>query len=77
VLAAVVALALFQFAVQAVLFLHLGQNARLWNVIAFVFAAVIIGIVVGGSLWIMFSLNGRMMPSEGDMVQYMQTQDSL
>jgi cytochrome o ubiquinol oxidase operon protein cyoD len=76
-LAAVVALAVLQFAVQAVLFLHLGRSARFWNIVAFIFALVVVGIVVGGSLWIMSSLNDRMMPSMGDMMQYMQSQDSL
>ncbi len=77
ILAAVIALAIFQFGIQLVLFLHLGRRAKLWNVMAFAFAFIIIAIVVAGSLWIMQNLNGRMMPSQAQMMQYMNNQDSL
>ncbi len=77
ILAAVIALATFQFGVQLVLFLHLGRSAKVWNVVAFAFAFIIVCIVVAGSLWIMQNLSGRMMPSQAQMMQYMNNQDSL
>ncbi len=77
ILGAVVALALFQFGLQVVLFLHLGRTGKRWDATAFAFAFVIVCIVVVGSLWIMRSLNAHMMPSTGTMVQYMQSQDSM
>lgn len=74
---AIVALALIQLVVQLVCFLHLGRGsgARL-NVAATGFALIFIAILVGGSLWIMASLNSRMVPSTDQMLQYMQDQSS-
>jgi cytochrome o ubiquinol oxidase operon protein cyoD len=53
----IVATALTQLGVQLVFFLHLGreQDAE-WSVGIFSFAAVIIGILVIGTLWIMHNL---------------------
>ena len=45
-----------------VYFLHLDSKSEGgWNLIAIVFAALIILIVVVGSLWIMWNLNYNMM----------------
>ncbi|MBP9711372.1 MAG: cytochrome o ubiquinol oxidase subunit IV [Candidatus Pacebacteria bacterium] len=47
-------LAVAQFLIQLIFFLHLGQEERpRWNSIAFAFAAFIVIVIVGGSLWIM------------------------
>ena len=44
------------------LFLHMNTSSEeRWNVIAFLFTLLIIGIVVIGSLWIMYNLNINMM----------------
>lgn len=55
---------LIQTWVQLVLFLHLGkesQSAR-DNLLVFLFMALILLTIVGGSLWILFSLDDRVMP---------------
>lgn len=50
-------LALAQFFIQLVFFLHLGQEEHpRWNSIAFVFTAFIVIVLVGGTIWIMNSL---------------------
>ncbi|HEV3245389.1 MAG TPA: cytochrome o ubiquinol oxidase subunit IV [Candidatus Paceibacterota bacterium] len=71
-IAAIIAAALLQFIVQVYCFLHLdGQQGSRDRLIVFGFAALVVGILVSGSLWIMFSLNGRMMPDPAQMEQYM------
>jgi cytochrome o ubiquinol oxidase subunit IV len=43
-------------------FLHLGaSSAERWNVLAMIFTVLIMVLFVGGTLWIMFDLNYRMM----------------
>jgi len=72
----IIALAVVQLAVQVYFFLHLGQGeaARL-NAAMFALAAVLVAVVVGGSLWIMTSLNARMQMSPDQMMEYMQHQN--
>lgn len=66
-LIAVIGLALAQLLVQLVFFLHLGRESKpRHNLMVFGFMLLIIGIVVGGSLWIMDNLNYNMMPHEMD-----------
>lgn len=77
-LVVLVVLALVQFFVQAFSFLHLG-----WGVdsrersVVLIFATIIVAILVSGSVWIMASLNERMMPSTVQMEQYMGNQPGL
>ncbi|MDO8624175.1 MAG: cytochrome C oxidase subunit IV family protein [bacterium] len=61
-----VALALAQLIVQLVLFLHMGQGKKpSWNITVLVFALLIVGILVGGTLWIMSNLESQHpMPEE-------------
>lgn len=47
--------ALAQLMVQLVCFLHLGRDGE-WNIQLLIFTAVIIFILVGGTLWIMSNL---------------------
>ena len=55
-------LALIQFFVQMVLFLHLGREKKpRWNLMAFGFMTTVVLILVLGSLWIMNHLNYHMM----------------
>ena len=57
ILIALVALAIAQLLVQVILFLHLGQEKKpRWNLTAFIFALIVVGILVGGTLWIMNNL---------------------
>ncbi|HKT18024.1 MAG TPA: cytochrome o ubiquinol oxidase subunit IV [Stellaceae bacterium] len=68
-LAGIFAAAILQILVHLRCFLHLEWTVEgRWNVLAFVFTILIIGIVVGGSIWIMFNLQARtMLPSLGTM----------
>lgn len=72
------AFALAQFLVQAICFLHLaGKGASRERLAIFTAAVLIVLILVSGSLWIMTTLNGRMMPSTAQMEQYMQDQSGF
>ena len=58
----ILAFAVIQVLVHLVYFLHLDRSqAQRNNVIAFVFAALVIVLLVGLSLWIMFSIHTVMM----------------
>lgn len=59
----IVGLGLVQIVVHLVYFLHMNtSSSQLWNNAAFVFTLVIVGILVVGSLWVMYHLNANMMP---------------
>ncbi|AZC20572.1 MULTISPECIES: cytochrome o ubiquinol oxidase subunit IV [Pseudomonas] len=58
----VLAFAVIQVLVHLVYFLHLDRSAaQRNNVVAFIFAALVIVLLVGLSLWIMFSIHTVMM----------------
>jgi len=60
---AIVVLAAIQIFVQLVFFLHLNTSSeQRWNLVALLYALIILLIVAGGSLWIMYHLNYNMMP---------------
>lgn len=55
--------ALAQIGVHVVYFLHVDRSAeQRWNLTALVFTAIVVGIILGGSLWIMHNLYVNMMP---------------
>lgn len=59
----IVAFAVVQILVHTVCFLHVNTRAEDgWTLMAYVFTAVIVLIVIAGSLWIMYHLNTNMMP---------------
>jgi cytochrome o ubiquinol oxidase operon protein cyoD len=59
---AVIAAAVVQMLVHLHYFLHLNRSsAQRWNVLALLFTVLILCLFVGGSLWIMYNLNYRMM----------------
>ena len=70
-------LALAQFTLQMVYFLHLGRefSPRL-KLLVTIFMMIIVFILVGGSIWIMNNLNGRVMSTKY-MVKYMNSQNGL
>lgn len=73
-LAALAVLAITQLIVQLVFFLHIDKERKpRWNLAVLLFAALIVFIIVGGSLWIMYHLNYNMSPQQ--MNQYMTQQD--
>jgi cytochrome o ubiquinol oxidase subunit IV len=54
--------ALLQCLVHIHYFLHLDlTSATRWNVLALVFTLLIMAIFIGGTIWIMYDLNYRMM----------------
>ncbi|RWZ79137.1 MAG: cytochrome o ubiquinol oxidase subunit IV [Candidatus Chaera renei] len=56
------ALAVVQLAVQLRFFLHLGKKSSpQWNALVFSFMAIVVFILVAGSLWIMKNLNYNLM----------------
>jgi cytochrome o ubiquinol oxidase operon protein cyoD len=61
-LGAIFAAAIAQMLVHLHYFLHLdtSSSAR-WNLLALIFTLIIMIIFVGGTIWIMYSLNYRMM----------------
>ena len=63
--AALIALAVAQIGVHLVFFLHITtapDNTN--NILALAFGILIVGLIIVGSVWIMYTLNVRMMPSE-------------
>ncbi len=75
VIAIIVGLAVLQLFVQLVYFLHLGDESKpRWNLISLLFALLVVGIVVIGSLWIMNNLNYNMM-SPHQLQQHMQLEN--
>ena len=60
---AVLAIGVVQILVHLVFFLHMNTSSgQMWNNAAFIFAVVVVGILVVGSLWIMYHLDMNMMP---------------
>ena len=58
---AIFGLALIQFCVQVLCFLHLGEDKRpRYKLMAFLFMVLVVVILAGGSLWIMNNLNYHM-----------------
>jgi cytochrome o ubiquinol oxidase operon protein cyoD len=58
----IVVTAVFQVAVQLVLFMHLNAKAdEGWKLVALVFTVAILILIVGGSIWIMRQLHANMM----------------
>jgi cytochrome o ubiquinol oxidase subunit IV len=55
--------ALAQIGVHIVYFLHVDRSEeQRWNLMALVFTAIVVGIILGGSIWIMHNLYVNMMP---------------
>jgi cytochrome o ubiquinol oxidase operon protein cyoD len=72
-------LAILQFAVQLLFFLHLGRETKpRWKLLVFGFMIMVVSIVAFGSLWIMYNLNYRMtIRSTTEVNKYLDDQDSL
>jgi len=73
---AVIGLALVQFVIQLIFFLHVGVEAKpRWKLAAFWFMILIVAILVFGSLWIMSNLDYHM--SQAQINSYLHSQDGL
>ena len=60
---AVIGLAFVQIVIHTVFFLHVNTRSEGgWTLMALMFTAVMVAIVISGSLWIMYHLNTNMMP---------------
>lgn len=71
-------LAVIQFVVQMVFFLHVGDERRpRWKLMVMFLMLGVVLILVGGSIWIMNNLNYRMMDSPEQMQKYLKSQDDL
>jgi cytochrome o ubiquinol oxidase operon protein cyoD len=58
-------LATVQFIVQLIFFLHLDRESKpRWNLTVLLGALVVVGIIVAGSIWIMYHLNYNMSPEQ-------------
>jgi cytochrome o ubiquinol oxidase operon protein cyoD len=58
----VFAAAVVQILVHLHYFLHMDRSSsQRWNVMSFLFTGLVMGIFIGGSLWIMYDLHYRMM----------------
>jgi cytochrome o ubiquinol oxidase subunit IV len=58
--------AVVQVLVHLYYFLHLDSSpGQRWNALAFVFTVIFVVLIVGGSLWIMYNLNLRLMVQPG------------
>ncbi len=61
-LAGIFSAGIVQILVHLHYFLHLDtSSAARWNLLALMFTLLILALFVGGTLWIMFNLNYRMM----------------
>lgn len=71
-------LALVQFIVQMVFFLHVGDERRpRWKLMVMFLMLGVVLILVVGSIWIMNDLNYRMMDSPQQVQKYLKSQDDL
>lgn len=61
--AVIVVLAIAQILVHTSAFLHVNTRVQGgWTLVAYVFTAVLVLIIIAGSVWIMLHLNTNMMP---------------
>ncbi len=67
--------AVVQLWIQLTFFLHVGEEAKpRWRLTALLFTAVMVLVIVIGSLWIMYHLNYNMMMTPQQMDTYMKAQ---
>lgn len=60
--------AMVQVVVHMVYFLHMNSKSEGgWNLTALLFTAVLLVIVLAGTLWVMHNMNTNMMPGDHDM----------
>jgi cytochrome o ubiquinol oxidase operon protein cyoD len=61
--AVILGLAAVQIVVHVVYFLHMDTTSEHgWNMLALIFTAVLVTIVLGASIWVMYTENANMMP---------------
>lgn len=73
----IIILALAQFTVQLIYFLHLGAERKpRWKFLVFSFMVSIVLILVVGTIWIMNNLNYHML-DEHDLLHHMKVDEGL
>ena len=71
----ILVLAVVQIFVHIVYFLHLDTRSEAgWNMMAFIFTAVLVIIVLGASIWVMYNENVNMMPMSPQYQQHSASQ---
>jgi cytochrome o ubiquinol oxidase operon protein cyoD len=71
-------LGVIQMFIQLQLFLHMANEPKpKYNLVIFLFMLLVLLIVVLGTLWIMYDLNNRVMPTEKEMEAYMLRQGGM
>jgi len=74
----ILAFAMVQVVVHMVYFLHMNPKSEGgWNLFALIFTAVLLVIVLIGTLWVMHNMNTNMMPGTHDMHQMQEAAQSL
>ena len=69
----VILLAVAQIIVHMIYFLHMDAKSEGgWTVMALIFTVVLLVITISGSLWVMYHLNGNMMPMENGAMDGME-----
>jgi len=59
----ILAFAIIQIVVHMIYFLHMNTKSEGgWNMLAMMFTAVVLIIMLSGSIWVMFHMNANMMP---------------
>lgn len=59
----VMAFAVVQIVVHMIYFLHMnGRSDEGWTLLSAIFTVVVVGIMLSGSLWVMYHMNTNMMP---------------
>jgi cytochrome o ubiquinol oxidase operon protein cyoD len=52
-----------QVIVHMIYFLHMNSSAEGgWNIMALILTVILVGIVLTGSIWVMYHMNANMMP---------------
>jgi cytochrome o ubiquinol oxidase operon protein cyoD len=68
----ILALAAAQMVVHVVYFLHLDRKSQGgWNLLALVFTAIVLFILLSGTIWVMLHMNENMMPVDPQMLRTM------
>lgn len=71
----ILAFAMVQVVVHMVYFLHMdAKSENGWNLLALIFTAVLLVIVLIGTLWVMHNMNVNMMPAMGDAASMQHSQ---
>lgn len=77
-IATIFLLAIMQLVVQLVFFLHLGREEKpRLNLMVFGFMLLVVGIIVGGSLWIMSNLNYNMHQNPYELDQEIMSDEAI